>query len=87
MTKKVTFSLRRLNSFLKVLKKGSGLLSATVLGLSPVHTLHAILRVIDLRLDNQIACDGLEPKFQHAEYFTCNPLITRIISFACSFHR
>ena len=64
MTKKVTFSLRRLNRFLQVLKKVSGLLSATVLRLSPVHTLHTILLVIDLQLD--IACDGLQQKFQHA---------------------
>ena len=28
------------------------------------------LLAIDLRLDVQIACDGLQQRFQHAEYFT-----------------
>ena len=32
------------------------------------------LLAIDLRLDVHIACDGLQQKFQHAEYFTCDPL-------------
>ena len=34
------------------------------------------LVLIEFQLDVQIACDGLQQKFQHAEYFTCNPLIT-----------
>ena len=33
--------------------------------------------VIDLGLDVRIACDDLQQKFQHAEYFTCDPLNTR----------
>ena len=33
------------------------------------------LLAIDLRLNVQIAPDGLQMKFQNAEYFTCNPLI------------
>ena len=37
------------------------------------------LPAIDLQLDVQIACDGLQQKFQHAGYFTCNPWITRPI--------
>ena len=32
---------------------------------------------MDLRLDVQIACDGLQPKFQCAEYFTVTPLISQ----------
>ena len=31
------------------------------------------LLAIDLRID----CDGLQQKFQHAEYFTCDPLISQ----------
>ena len=33
--------------------------------------------LIELRLDVRIACDGLQQKFQHAEYFTSDPLISR----------
>ena len=33
------------------------------------------LLTIELQLDVRITCDGLQQKFQHAEYFTCNPLI------------
>ena len=33
------------------------------------------LLAIGLRLDVRIACNGLQQKFQHAEYFTCDPLI------------
>ena len=33
------------------------------------------LLAIDLQLAVQIACDGLQQKFQNAEYFTCDPLI------------
>ena len=32
--------------------------------------------VIDLWLDVQIACNGLQQKFQQSEYFTCDPLIS-----------
>ena len=40
---------------------------------------------IDLRLDVRNGCDG----FQHAEYFTCGPLITQpiFIRFSNGFHR
>ena len=38
------------------------------------------LLVVELRLDVQIACDNLQQKFQHAEYFTCDPVITWPIS-------
>ena len=34
------------------------------------------LLAIYLRLDIGIACNGFQQKFQHAEYFTCNPLIS-----------
>ena len=46
------------------------------------------LLVIDLQLDIQIACDGLQEKFQHTEYFTCNLLISQsiLIRFSNSFH-
>ena len=46
------------------------------------------LPAIDLRLDVQIGCDGLLQKFQHAEYFTCDPLITQpiLIRFSNGFH-
>ena len=33
------------------------------------------LFAIDLQLDVPIACDCLQQKFQHVEYFTCDPLI------------
>ena len=44
--------------------------------------------VIDLRLDIKNDCDGFQQKFQHAEYFTCDPLITRpiLIQFSNVFH-
>ena len=34
------------------------------------------LLAIDLHLDVRIACDSLQQKFQHAEYFTCDPFIS-----------
>ena len=37
------------------------------------------LLAIDCRLDVPIACDCLQQKFQYAEYFTCDPLITQPI--------
>ena len=37
------------------------------------------LHVIDLKLNAQMACGGLQQKFQHAEYFTCNPFISQSI--------
>ena len=37
------------------------------------------LLAIDLQLDIQIACDSLQQKFQHAEYLTCDPLISQPI--------
>ena len=48
--------------------------------LSPAQT----LQVIYLRLDVRIACDGLQQKFQLAEYFTCNPLISQPMFIQCS---
>ena len=43
------------------------------------------LLAIDLRLDVRIACEYLEPKFQHAEHFTCDPLITQLIFIRLSY--
>ena len=48
-------------------------------------SLHLMLRThvarnllaIQLRLDIRIAWDDFQQKFQHAEYFTCDPLITQ----------
>ena len=44
--------------------------------------------VIDFLLDVRIACDGLQQKFQHTEYFTCDPLISQpiLIRFSNGFH-
>ena len=39
----------------------------------------SILPVIDLGLDIRIACDGLQQKFQHVEYFTCDPLKSQLM--------
>ena len=35
------------------------------------------LLAIDMQLEIRNGCDGLQHNFQHAEYFTCNPLITQ----------
>ena len=35
------------------------------------------LLAIGLRLDARIACDDLKQKFQHADYFNCDPCITQ----------
>ena len=43
--------------------------------LKPLTEVARNLLVINLLLDVPIAPDGLQKKFQHAEYFTCNPLI------------
>ena len=37
------------------------------------------LLAIHLQLDVRIACDGLQQKCQHAERFTCDPLIAQTI--------
>ena len=37
------------------------------------------LSVIDLRLDVRNGYDSLQQKFQHAEQFTCDPLIPQLI--------
>ena len=39
-----------------------------------VKPLTDVALAIDLRLDVQNDCDGLQQKFQYAEYFTCNSL-------------
>ena len=56
---------------------------------------HFIL-AIDLRLDVRLACDGLQQKFQHAEYFTCDlytletanshPIFTQFPPLSSEFH-
>ena len=46
------------------------------------------LPAIGLRLGVRIACDGLQQKFQHAEHFTCDSLISQLIfiQFSHGFH-
>ena len=46
-----------------------------ILYLKPCTDLVSNLLAIDWRLV-RIACDGLQQKFQHAEYFMYNPLIS-----------
>ena len=45
-------------------------------GHKPCTDIASNLLAIDLQLDVRIACNGLQQKFQHAEYFTCDPLIS-----------
>ena len=40
------------------------------------------LPAIDLRLDIRIACNSLQQKFHHAEYFTCDLLIAIFMQFS-----
>ena len=47
--------------------------------LKPCTDVVSNLLVIDLGWNVRIACDGLQQKFQHAEYFTCDPLISQSI--------
>ena len=56
--------------------------------LNPFTDVASNLLAIDLRLDIQIACDGLQQKFKHAEYFTGDPLIYQSIfgRFSNGFH-
>ena len=49
------------------------------IGLKPWTDVASNLLAIDLQLDVQIACDGLQQKFQHDKYFTGDPLITIFI--------
>ena len=53
-------------------------------GFKPCTNVASNLPKIGLRLDVQIACDGLQQKFHYAEYFTCDPLIFQ--SFSSDFH-
>ena len=46
---------------------------------NPCTDIASNLLVIDLQLDVQIACNGLQQTFQHAEYCTCDPLISQPI--------
>ena len=41
----------------------------------PCTDVASISVAMGLPLDVRIACDGLQQKFQHAKYFTCDPLI------------
>ena len=52
---------------------------SVILDLKPCTDIASNLFAIDLRLNVQIACDGLQQKFQHAEYFTYDPLISQSI--------
>ena len=56
-------------------KGGRGLFIA----LKPCTDVASNLLAIGLQLDFRIAYDGLQQKFQHAEYFTCDPLIFQSI--------
>ena len=47
--------------------------------IKPCTDLASNLLAIDWRLVVQIACDGLRQNFQHAEYFTCTPLISQTV--------
>ena len=49
-------------------------------GLKPCTDVANNLLEIDLRLEVSITCDGLQQKFQHAEYLTCDPLMPELIS-------
>ena len=46
------------------------------------------LLAIEIQLDVRITCHGMQQKFQHAEYFTCDPLISQpiFIRFSNGFH-
>ena len=37
----------------------------------------ALFNCDDLQMDVQMACNDLQQKLQHAEYFTCDPLISQ----------
>ena len=45
--------------------------------LKPCREVASNLLAIDLRLNIRIACEGLQQKFQHAEYFSCDPSISQ----------
>ena len=45
------------------------------------------LPAIESQLDVRIACEGLQQKFQHAEHFTCDSLISILIQFPYGFHQ
>ena len=57
-------------------------------GLKPQTHIVRNLHASELRLDVQIAYGDLQYLFQHAEYFTCNPLITLpiVIGLSNGFH-
>ena len=57
----------------------SVVLRLTLLRVKPCTDVASNLRAIALQLDVRIACDGLQQKLQHAEYFTCDPPITQPI--------
>ena len=50
-----------------------------VVGLKPCTDVASNLLVIDLQVDVRMACDGLQQKFQHAGFFTCEFLISQSI--------
>ena len=56
--------------------------------LKPCTGVASNLLAIGLRLDVPTACDGLQQKFQHAEYFSCDPLVflSIFIRFSNGFH-
>ena len=48
-------------------------------GHKPCTDVASTLLAIELQLDIRFPCNGLQQKFQHAEYFTCDPLISQPI--------
>ena len=64
-------------------------LSLLTQGLKPLTDVACDLLAIDLRLDIPNDCEGLQQEFQHAEYFTCDPVITQpiFIGISNSFHK
>ena len=59
------------------MQKGGG--GAQIALLKSCADIASNLLAIDLRLTVRIACDGLQQKCQHAEYFACHPLISQSI--------
>ena len=54
------------------------------LSLKPLTDVTSNLLAIDFQLDIQIACNGLQQKFQHAEYFTL--IFTKFSPLSSEFH-
>ena len=73
------FDLANDKSCIPMGEGGGGHILRPGCGHKPCTDIASNLLAIDLQLDVRIACNGLQQKFQHAEYFTCNPLISQPI--------